>query len=133
MLRADDMLALRFEFSNLQRSGNELVLQIPSVPGYVIVYFPPQHIAEEAYLESQGGVQVESPGSVMSRLAKETRLAFIVPPGTSIPYTLDSLLDWVAWGQQRVADGAKPPEYMRNALSPAIEAPATDETAIEAP
>src|SRR5215208_5181930 len=66
-------------------------------------------------------------------MAKETRLAFIVPAGVTIPYTLEGLLDWATWGQQRVVEAAKPPEYVKVEPAPTIVEPATDETAIEAP
>src|SRR5215207_234146 len=52
LLRADDLLSLRFDFINLVRSGNQLVLQDPTISGYVIVRFPPQHIGEQAFLEA---------------------------------------------------------------------------------
>jgi hypothetical protein len=117
------------------RSATQLVLQDQSAPGYVIVRFLPQHNAERAYLEDAVlGETPDSPGSVKSRLARETRLAFVVPPAVApIPYSLNGLLDWTRWGQHVVAT-AKPPEYVKDrSTHPAIDEPAPDQTAIEAP
>lgn len=54
-LRPEDMLALDFEFLNLKLvnlPSPHLVKENRNQPAYMIVHFPPQHIAEEAFYET---------------------------------------------------------------------------------
>jgi hypothetical protein len=105
VLRPDDMLALRFEFVNMQLNpggeGGQIAIIDRNRPAYMLVHFPPQNIAEEAVFESSpefdGGSagNVSFPRPARSRLAGLSRLAFSVPTSVgTIPYTLEALLDW---------------------------------------
>ena len=119
VVRPDDMLALDFEFVNLVfqpgAAGPMLVRKNASDAAYLIVHFPPQHIAEEAVPEQGGtlGLLVNlrgGPAPLKSRLSGPSRLAFLVPQSiTSIPYTLESLLDWNRFVPS-VVSVADPPE-----------------------
>ncbi len=115
VLRPDDLLALEFECVNLRiQEGPRpaLVRQNAANPAYLIVHFPPQHIAEQAFYETAGPAikpdekeaktrpepttsETPSPPPVLSRIAGPTRLAFLVPKEISeIPLTIESLLSW---------------------------------------
>jgi len=116
VLRPDDLLNLEFEFVNLKLvPGNppKLVRQNPASPAYLIVHFPPQSIAEEAFWEAakefkpapdpaksrifqlQANSDVPRTPPVLSRISGRSRLAFRIPDDIpEIPYTLESLLAW---------------------------------------
>lgn len=120
IVRPDDLLNLRFEFVNLTLKtggapGARLERADPKQPAYIVVHFPAQNIAERAFFQSAGpdypvarppGAPADPdqgksasdplvPPPVASRIAGPSRLVFSVPDSTSsIPYTLDALLDW---------------------------------------
>ena len=60
-LRRDDFLALVFEFVNLKvvktPAPAKLVRVTAGQPAYIIVHFPPQNIAEQAFFEAATGAQ----------------------------------------------------------------------------
>jgi hypothetical protein len=103
-LRPDDLLNLDFEFINLKLNpGNPptLVRQNAGSPAYLIVHFPPQSIAEEAFYEvaeefnAPGKSDPLRPPPVFSRISGRSRLAFRIPDSLpAIPYTIESLLAW---------------------------------------
>ena len=103
VLRPRDLLALRFDFVNLTpRRGRVpeeppwLVRIDPAAPAYLVVHFPPQHLAEQSVFEKKQPLDSRNlPGVVQSVLADSSKLVFRIPDGVaSIPYTLDALLDW---------------------------------------
>ena len=128
-LRREDMLALRFEFFNLQLQGANVVRQQANQPAYIVVQFvhgtdvAPQAIVEQAFLkadEFQSDSELDPndepapsealapPGSVGATLAGASRLAFRVPDDIdTIPFTLNDLLAWVNY-EQSVASHALP-------------------------
>ena len=126
VLRARDLLKLRFDFFNLQLKtdlplGQRLEKVVAGRPGFIVVHFPPQNIAEEAYLEADpylnpgGGEPLEEPGNVSTRLAGSSRLAFVVPEDVdSIPYKLDGPDGLLAWErfEQKVVPAALPPPFI---------------------
>jgi hypothetical protein len=139
VVRPDDLLTLDFTFMNLtlETGGakGRLVRTDPNKTAYVIVTFPPQSIAEQAFFESAGsGYPVENdkdpdkgnttddplaPLPVRSRISGPSRLAFIVPDEIKeIPYTLESLLDWTKF-ELSVAGTALPPPEPPARLKPA--------------
>ena len=117
VLRTEDLLALQFEFINLDletttdAEGNKLAHLRPSANAYIIINFPPQNIAEEAFFQKAEkypvqetnpatGQPVKNPNTgkpdkdaatpdtttlppppVQSRLARPSRLVFKVPQG----------------------------------------------------
>ncbi|MBV8417312.1 MAG: hypothetical protein JO251_19075, partial [Verrucomicrobia bacterium] len=118
-LRVDDFLSLEFEFVNLQvstPSPGKPVLTIvnPAQSGFIIVSFPPQNIAEQAFWmaadEPGKALPVQPPPDqppyppatelpnvssvALCRIAGASRLVFIVPSNAApIPYGLQSLLE----------------------------------------
>jgi hypothetical protein len=130
LLRADDLLSLRFRFHNLRivhRRGRpaNLVRIRAEEDALVVVELPGQHVAEPAFpddADSGSGGPVRLP--LASRMAGPSRLVFKLPAGADqVPLTLESLLDWKGWvaslaSGERGADGVRP---------------APDQTAIELP
>jgi hypothetical protein len=98
VLRPDDFLALSFEFSNLclkYKHGEGVLQRIDlNKPGILIARFPPQSIAEQAFLEGANSASSEplTEAPVESRLSGGSRLAFEV--ANEIPFTLSGLLGW---------------------------------------
>ncbi|MEJ2008198.1 MAG: hypothetical protein P8Z30_08600, partial [Acidobacteriota bacterium] len=115
LIRPDDLLALTFNFYNMSISAGggtpSLVRVQPNQPAYLVVQFGPQHIAEEAFFEASTAQPLPKSANppISSRLAGESRLAFIVPDGVAeIPYNLESLLNWAQF-EQSVTPLATPP------------------------
>lgn len=124
LLRPDDLLALRVELVNLKvnasaADGPWLVRENAHDSAYLIYYFPPQSIAEQAFFETAAipqpgfnpppstpplpppaplpgtGDAIAAPGSLKAQVAGESRLVFSVPAAvTRLPYSLAGLLDW---------------------------------------
>ena len=145
VVRAKDMLVLRFEFFNLKllRKGqrgpgddktNRLVREVPTRPGYVIVHFGPQAIAERAYFHvsddpAPENEQLAQP-PIPAALSGPSRVAFQIPDDMeSVPYKLEVLLGWNAW------DPSLHPAARANApqARPDLYEPLFNQTAIEAP
>ncbi|MDW8075642.1 MAG: hypothetical protein RMK00_07705 [Bacteroidota bacterium] len=112
VLRPEDLLHLRFDFVNINLSGNTLTIGANAL---IAVTFPPQSIAERAYYETAPGETspgtTETPGlpPVPARLSGESRLVFRVPQSLgTLPLTLDALLDWSKF-ELSVAPTAAPP------------------------
>jgi hypothetical protein len=169
VLRREDLLALDFLFFNLALEAGggsppQLVPKDPTQPSYLVARFnSPQNIAEQAYLEFTpdtvpphppppgGGPQSlleEKPGSTpalplvaQARAAGPSRLAFRFPADTSsLPYSLENLLNWVNLEQSVVPVAQMPdanqtgvPEPAPIKPPPTISEPAATQTAIEAP
>ena len=108
ILRPDDLLSLRLEYYGytLQVGGGAVPVLVEDLqPGqanaYMIAYFAPQNIAEEAFFEQDpsGGVPANpgdpgqetptTPGTVSRNIAGESRLAFNIYGVYRIPYSLD--------------------------------------------
>ena len=98
-VRADDMLSLGFEFRNLEiehryRKPARLVRIEDADDAFLVVHFPGQHIAEQAFSDEDNR---DNAIPVESRIARPSRLVFRLPeslPGIDI--TADSLLGWEA-------------------------------------
>jgi hypothetical protein len=130
LLRPDDLLALAFEFVNLTLNTTPtppvLVRTQADQPAFLIVGFPPQHIAEQSFHEGSAG----SP-PVPSILAEDTRLVFQLPDAVeSVPLTVEALLAWDQLTPSLAANAlASPPA----ANPPGIGEPAAVQTSIELP
>ena len=134
ILRPDDLLLLDLDFINLNlETGDGKGARLVPVTGkksYVIVHFPPQNIAEEAFFETSNmnlddfkpeSVKILGPDpdginsveSIISKLARSrmsggSRLVFEVPDSVKdIPYTIEGLLNWKDY-TMRVAPTALP-------------------------
>ena len=106
VVRADDLLVLRFELVNLvldpdeSRAPRRLIRTAAADDALVIVHFQPQHIAEECFRRGASGiVGLPAPNEeVRSSIAGPSRLTFRVPERLeSIALTLKDLLDWDAF------------------------------------
>jgi hypothetical protein len=125
--RREDMCNLSFDFYNLtlNTSGSEpeLVPVNPKATSYLAVIFPAQHVGEEAVDGTTAPPWPTPP--IPGVLAGPSQLVFSLPKGTSLPFTLESLLTWGSLTPE-LTDAAKSPKG-----TPA--APTSLQTAIEAP
>ncbi|MBC7361481.1 MAG: hypothetical protein H5U06_04260 [Candidatus Aminicenantes bacterium] len=121
--RPDDLLYLDFEFINLKLVNlprPHLVRENRGQPAYLIVHFPPQSIAEEAFYEGNTPAESETPKPlpVFSRISGPTRLSFLIPDEINeIPLTLESLLAWHLY-QPSLVPVALPPSAPGQTASP---------------
>ena len=94
VLRPDDLLALEFECINLriqQGPPPKLIRIKASEQAYIVVHFPPQHIAEQAFFEKTPEFKADKNDPknddslknppVLSLISGPTRLAFLCPQG----------------------------------------------------
>ncbi|MGB9765492.1 MAG: hypothetical protein ACPLZD_09105 [Candidatus Saccharicenans sp.] len=127
-LRPDDLLYLDFEFINLKQVNlpqPHLVRENLSQPAYMIVHFPSQSIAEEAFYEASTPAESETPKPppVFSRISGPSRLAFQIPDEIKeIPLTLESLLSWHLY-QPSLVPVALPPSTGPAPVSPVKPTP----------
>ena len=162
LLRRDDLLYLNFDLVNLQLNkddaGNYLTRIDPQQPAYLIVYFQPQSIAEEAFVEVEKKPSppfdpLHPPSTsppappdpppaddprvppIQARIAGRSRLVFRIPDGLErLDYSVASLLDWAKY-EICLAPIALPPNPHPEDLHPrpTIAEPTTLQTAIEFP
>ncbi|MDR4492866.1 MAG: hypothetical protein R3B74_00215 [Nitrospirales bacterium] len=119
VLRPEDLLVLKFEFKGwtLQAATGQpaRIVRNPLAPGTpastILVHFPPQHIAEQAFFEPANPSQAEKPVyPIKAQLAGWSRLVFNVPQNiTQIPFSLETLLDWSLFELNVAASAAPPP------------------------
>jgi hypothetical protein len=138
VVRPDDLLALRVELRNLsvvpgtpprlRKGGNS--------PAHLILHFPPQAITEETFFETRpagttdpkrpdGTPDKPSPAGsdpltgppIRARVSGESRLAFVVPDGFDIEYSLASILTAVEGLALSVPANALPPGAGRRIIS----------------
>lgn len=95
VLRADDLLVFRLDFYNLRlnttAAGKEIV---PDGPGdsFIVIHFPSQHVAEQAFLEDDPADPVLPP-PVAARLAGESKLVFHLNPALlPLEFSLETIL-----------------------------------------
>lgn len=92
MLRSEDLLSLELRYHGFQRKGDRL--HRVKDAAHLVVIFQPQAITEQAWAETQGGLETPV---IPSRLfiGGESRLVFKIPSGmTTIPIEAGSLLRW---------------------------------------
>ena len=152
VIRREDLLSLDFVMFNLalEAGGGEsprLARKDPNATASLVVRFSsPQNIAEQAFLETDNdgkgnsltGEPLSQP-NVLSVAAGPSRLAFHLPADIdTLPFTLDSLLDWVRL-EPSIVPVAVTPSALRPIhphpihVVPRIREPLPTETAIEAP
>ncbi len=143
VLRPDDLLVLRFGFVNLHPdpdAPDRLVRIDPAADALVVVTFPPQHVQDRPFEEqqdTQGNLHQDpvDPPPVVAVAARESRLAFLLPPDrTELQLTLDALLDWRDW-RPSLASNALPETPSPEALAPRTRPaePSVTQTALELP
>ncbi|MDT5331293.1 MAG: hypothetical protein QOF31_2590 [Mycobacterium sp.] len=147
LLRAEDLIDIRLEARNCHVEPEDLPAEIVAdADARLILHFPPQHVAEQAFLstvwglpEGDGAVDTGTgplPGYAAHRAAAPSRLVFDVPEGTRIPFTLAGVLDAAAALTLRVSPNATPapgPDGPPEPTGMPPENPRDDETSIEAP
>jgi hypothetical protein len=127
VFRREDTLMLVFYGYNLVLStgGGTPVLARADArqEAYLVVQFPPQAVLEAAVPVGATPPATWPSPPLPALLAGPSRLAFLIPAGTtSIPFTLDALLEWSGWTFQWESSpftGTQPPD-----LASYIEAPA---------
>lgn len=131
-VRKEDFLDLTFELVNLQIEGTpaRLVRSADGEPALLIVHFPPQHIAEQAFPQDDAGTLSPGPAPVKAMLAGPSRLVFKLPDDENgWPLTLETLLNWPAYAPV-LAPNALP---LDATSGPGIAQPTPDQTALEIP
>jgi hypothetical protein len=148
LLRPDDLLVLSARGENIVLDASDRAAPVlrPAPEGgeaRLVFELPPQHLAEAACFEGASPADVQpgtdirgtpttpaAPGDVPARIAGPSRLAFRLPPGTAIPYTVAGLLDWSGLDLVVSALAAWPGG---EAGAPDIASPGPGETALELP
>jgi hypothetical protein len=116
LLRPDDLLNLEIEAVNLRVDDGDaegpVLVPLGGRGARLIVHFPPQTTAEEAFFEAGGTEQKtdsaietvrqnntplltpppSAPGQAAARMSGPTRLVFRVPGDARIPFTIQGLL-----------------------------------------
>ena len=71
VLRRDDLLALEFEFVNLRLSDDATTVNRadPAADAFIVVHFPPQHVAEQAFVQDENNALPVGPVPVLAALA----------------------------------------------------------------
>lgn len=132
LLRKEDFLVLTVQAVNLHMEGDpaQLVRTDAAEPALLIYHFPPQHVAEQAFLQNDDGTLPAGPLPVQGWLAGASKLAFRLPAGVDVlPLTLEALLDW------RALEPSLPPNALPPGATsgPAPAAPGFGQTALELP
>jgi hypothetical protein len=133
VLRPADLLALRIELRNLSVTPGHppRLTKHGTGAAALIVHFPPQSIVEETFFATatpgtanrppprdgtpdkpepaNGGEETPSVPPVRARMAGESRLAFTVPDGFDVPYTLEGVLAAIESLPLAVPSNARPP------------------------
>ncbi|HEX2042778.1 MAG TPA: hypothetical protein VHF24_09085 [Acidimicrobiales bacterium] len=96
-IRAKDQFVGTFEFQNMTLDKAAATLTAAAGGGTIILHLPPQHIAEQAFLEGEDFLmkhdvtKTELPTN--TRLAGPTRLAFAVPANQKVTCTIAGVLE----------------------------------------
>ncbi len=138
VIRPDDMLVLTFECADFTLRIDDvgqgtLVPKAGAPNAALIVRFPPQHIQEQAFFRRVDNYRVpagdpdassdtakgqETPRQPANAyISQESRLVFGLAPGmASIPFTLESLLDWQQF-TPLLPGTARPPVHVRQRVT----------------
>ncbi len=156
VIRPDDLVVLAFDLVNLEvkpgaEPGPATLVKKGSGPAYLVVWFPPQHILEEAYfvrvpkypvdIPSNPGQKIPyvdadkgnssddalSPPPIEARISGWSRLVFYVPDDRlPIEWTLDGLLKAMRELELSVPANALPPKkkshILRDVLTNSVRA-----------
>ncbi len=132
LVRATDLLVVDVELVNLAvtADGARLARVEPDQPARLILRLPAQHVAEEAFFETQGGAAPAGPPPVKALAAGESRLVFTLPADRAdLPLSVGGILGWDEL-EPALAGNALPPEAV-DGPRPAVPSP--QETAVEFP
>jgi hypothetical protein len=121
VVRPADMVALRIELQNMtiQPGSPPRLRKKGSGAAYLVLHFPPQAITEQTFIEKDPAGAASKPPvtdsedltgpPVRARISGESRLAFTVPDGFDVQYTLAEVLAAVEELALSVPVNAKPP------------------------
>ncbi len=127
VLRPEDMLRLDFKFINVRISGKQLLVFNKNLPAYMVVEFPPQNIAEEAFFEIDKDkfpiTNAKDPDinladsddpyyACKSRISENSRLVFVIPKDKEISYNTEGILKACTELDLKVAPTASPPQAL---------------------
>ncbi|MCO6449392.1 MAG: hypothetical protein J5I90_01270 [Caldilineales bacterium] len=132
ILRKEDLLALRVQLYNMALDGApaQLVRRDAGEPAFLVVHFPSQNVAEEAFPQNEAGTLPPGQVPVRSWVSGPSRLVFRIPDGVdTLPLTLETLLDWTKY-EPVLAPGALPPDATQG---PGLAQPGGKQTALELP
>jgi hypothetical protein len=153
LIRPDDLVVQRFEFVNMafRGEGPDRVLTTTSGTPYMIVWHQPQNIGEEAFYEHAPNLDLSDanpkdpdlsnnvdktlpyPPPVKARYSGPSRVVYKVPPGSTIPYRLEDLLEACRTFEMSVAPSALPPPvqaagfHFIGAIAPSVAVPVIDQ------
>ncbi|MFD3581410.1 hypothetical protein [Streptomyces sp. NPDC058683] len=123
LLRAEDLLDLRFAFPGLRLDDpllgrRTLQRADPAVEGWIVVDLGPQHLTEQAFFETSPGLPAEggpvtgephTAPPVRARIAGRSALVFAVGAQDRIDYSAAGLLTAMRTLPLRVVDAARAP------------------------
>lgn len=152
--RPQDLLSLKFRFKGLAlRCEKHKGKLIPAPEGgerLILVEFPPQHVAEQAFFKTNDTSNFKNPnphdpdasnrsietplppGAVRSRLSGRSTLVFKIPQ-EEIDYLLTNLLDWTQWEQVVSPAATVAGQRAASQTAPSAERIAGNVTKIELP
>jgi enamine deaminase RidA (YjgF/YER057c/UK114 family) len=147
VVRPDDLVSMRIELVNLKvenRNDANLIsgfsprlIKAAGADAYIILHFPPQSFAEEAFFEVEDPTSSnnETPGipPIRARISNESRLVFVVPNGFDIEYSLTSVLEACQGLPLKVTDAANASGLIATSNPPKPELPDARTTSIELP
>ena len=138
VVRPDDLLALRLELHNLdvEPGAPPRLVKRGNGEARLVLHFPPQAITEQVFFQAAPPGTTNPPAPrpgvppkpepadtealtgppIRARISGESRLAFVVPDGFDVEYTLAGLLAAVQQLPLAVAANARPPAESRRPL-----------------
>jgi hypothetical protein len=163
VIRPDDLVVLAFDLMNLRvapAAEHEPATLVKQGPGaaYLVAWFPPQHVLEQAYFTTVPNYPVKIPSNpgqtppltdadqgksaidpldpppIDARIAGWSRLVFVVPDDKlPIEWTLEGLLKAMRELELSVAANALPPREKRHFLQDVLVASVKDAALFTAP
>ena len=125
VVRPHDLLALRLELHNLviEPGSPPQLRKTATGAAHLILHFPPQTITERTFFQTAqpgtapdepdptdpGGNEDPSDPPIRARIAGESRIAFNVPDGFAVDYTLAGILTAIEELELAVPANARPP------------------------
>lgn len=122
LIRPVDLVVLEVSWIGLRKGSNSKgpILSRISSDGsaYLIVWFPPQNLAEKSYFISAAGMEDPTdpsqenpePPPIDALIADDSRLVFKVPIGTSVQFSVAGILEACRTLEMAVPANALPPK-----------------------
>lgn len=123
--------------ARLERTSAGPVLAVDGDDAFLVLTWPYQHLAEQAWPDYKGSTEPAKVGARSdARAADGSRLAYDLPAGLRVPYSLAGILTVLPQLALRLPDpsGVRNPFQLKPRPTRRVSrAPGPDETAIEAP